>query len=80
MSNNGRYFSPGGKEERVDLRKLEKDDDTSALDAELEQALARSKARMDRVAAKAGQLERVLRRPNSYPKIEAALAKKKVGT
>lgn len=78
MAGNGRYFigRDEEREERVDLRRLERDDDTSALDAELERALARSKERMDRVGAKADQLKRALRRPNSYPQIEAAFAKK----
>jgi tRNA(Phe) wybutosine-synthesizing methylase Tyw3 len=81
MSGGGYIFGRGKTaEERVDLRKHEEDDDTSVLDEKLNQALRQSKERMDRVAQKAEQLKRTLRRPNSYPQIEAAFAgKQKVG-
>jgi tRNA(Phe) wybutosine-synthesizing methylase Tyw3 len=81
MSGGGYIFGRGkAAEERVDLRKHEEDDDTSVLDEKLNQALRQSKERMDRVAQKAEQLKRTLRRPHSYPQIEAAFAgKQKVG-
>lgn len=80
MSGGYRVGRDGIVEDRVDLRQYEKDDDTSRLDAELEKAMRLSKANMDRVAAKADQLRRELRRPESYPQIRAVLAKEKVGT
>ena len=79
----GSYFFGRGKtsEERVDLRKYADDDDTTVLDTlALDEALRKSKERMDRVAEKAERLKRTLRRPDSYPQIEAVFAgKQKVG-
>jgi hypothetical protein len=51
-----------------------------ALNDELDEAIARSKARMDRVADKAELLKRALRRPNSYPPVAMMFARNRFGT
>jgi hypothetical protein len=81
MAGDGRHLVglPGPKDQ-ASLRSADQGEGMDALNDELDEAIARSKARMDRVADKAELLKRALRRPNSYPPVAMMFARNRFGT